>query len=371
MATGESAHQDAMPISPGNLVPALLAHAARRGFRRALAAEEDAAAWRDRTLPHVRELILPDLPSVDAAPVVLTEADRGNHVVRLLRLTLAEGLTAPALLALPKGEGPFPAVLALHDHGSEFRIGKEKCLPPPGPVPPVAQAWWDRLFGGAPFGTALLRRGFAVLSVDALSWGGRQGQGYQAQQALAANLMNIGLTPAGLMAWEDMRAAEYLASIPQVDPARIAAVGFSMGAFRAWQVAALSPHVGAMVAACWMASLPGLLVEGNNHIRGQSAWWMTHPLLFRDLDIPDLAALAAPKPACFQTGTEDTLFPAAAVDPAFDRLAQVWAAHGAGHRLQARRFAGGHHFRPDRQEAAFGWLQETLSQGLPARSGSG
>lgn len=359
------------PITPGNLVPALLAHAARRGFRRALAPAEDPAAWRDRTLPHVRDLILPDLPPADAAPELLARQDRGDHDVHLLRLTLAPGLTAPALLALPKGDGPFPAVLALHDHGSEFRIGKEKCLAPPGPVPPEAQDWWNRFFDGAPFGATLLRRGFAVLSVDALGWGDRQGNGYEAQQALAANLMNIGLTPAGLMAWEDMRAAAYLASLPQVDPARIAAVGFSMGAFRAWQVAALAPQIRAVVASCWMASLPGLLVPGNNHIRGQSAWWMTHPLLFRDLDLPDLAALAAPRPACFQTGTQDALFPAAAVDPAFDRLAQAWDAHGARHRLQLARFAGGHHFGIDRQTAAFDWLHETLSEDLPAPPGSG
>ena len=63
--------------------------------------------------------------------------------------------------------------------------------------------------------------------------------------------------------------------------------------------------------------------------------------------------------------------PAAAVDPAFDRLAQAWDAHGARHRLQLARFAGGHHFGIDRQTAAFDWLHETLSEDLPAPPGSG
>lgn len=356
-----------MQITPGNLVPALTRHAARRGFRRGYAGG-DPALWRDRTLGHVRDLILPDLVASDLAPRLLAEEDRGDHIIRHLHLTMADGLIAPALLAFPKGQGPFPAVLALHDHGSEFRIGKEKCLAPPGPVPPVAQAWWDRFFGGQPFGAELLRRGFAVLSVDALNWGDRAGNGYEAQQALAANLMNLGLTPAGLMAWEDLRAAEYLAGLPQIDPQRVAAVGFSMGAFRAWQVAALSPHIRASVASCWMASLPGLLVEGNNHIRGQSAWWMTHPLLYRDLDLADFAALAAPKPACFQVGMDDALFPAPAVDPAFGKLAQVWAAYGAADCLSLQRFAGGHAFGPARQAQAFDWLQ---GQDLPAQHHSG
>ncbi|MGA0542187.1 dienelactone hydrolase family protein [Neotabrizicola sp. VNH66] len=320
----------------------------------------DPDGWRDRALAHTRALILPDLPPVPFAPMVEAEEDRGDHVIRLLRLHLAEGLSAPALFAVPKGQGPFPAVLALHDHGSEFRIGKEKCLAPPGPVPEAAELWWGRFFGGRPMAQDLLRRGYAVLSVDALGWGGRPGNGYADQQALAANLLNLGLSAAGLMAWEDLRAAEFLATCAEVDPGRIAAVGFSMGAFRAWQVAALSPHVGACVAACWMASLPGLLVEGNNQIRGQSAFWMTHPMLYRDLDLPDIAALAAPKPALFLTGLADPLFPPAAVDPAFDRLAAVWSAQGAAKRLALHRLPGGHHFGPDRQALAFDWLDRRL-----------
>lgn len=352
---------DAGRITAGNLIPALQARAARRSFPRGYAAVGgDPAAWRDGLLPHVRALTLPDLEPDPAAPILLTEEDRGDYRIRLLSLPMAQDMSAPAVLALPKGLGPFPAVLALHDHGSEFRIGAAKCLAPPGPVPEGAQDWWDRYFGGQPYGEALVRRGYAVLSVDALGWGARAGNGYEAQQALAANLMNLGLSPAGLMAWEDLRAAQHLAAMPEVDAARIASVGFSLGAFRAWQVAALSPHVATVVASCWMASLPGLLVEGNNHIRGQSAFWMTHPLLFRDIDIPDLAALAAPKPVLFQNGTGDALFPAPSVEAAFAKLAQVWAAHPVADRLRLEHWPGGHEFGPDRQAAAFDWLQAHL-----------
>jgi dienelactone hydrolase len=350
---------DSGRITAGNLVPALAALAAARGNRLGWRSG-DAAEWRARVLPQARALILPGLPEVPFAPLVLAEEARGDHVIRQLRLTMAPELTAEALLAVPQGRGPFPAVLALHDHGSEFRIGKEKCLSPPGPEPPVAQAWWDRFFGGQPMAADLVRRGHVVLSVDALSWGGRIGNGYEAQQALAANLMNLGLSPAGLMAWEDLRAAAFLATCPEVDPGRIAAVGFSMGGFRAWQAAALSENVRACVAVCWMASLRGLLVEGNNHIRGQSAFWMTHPGLARILDLPDLAALAAPKPTYVLTGAADDLLPPAAVDPAFATLSAVWAAHGAAERLSLVRCEGGHNYGPDRQRPAHDWLQRHL-----------
>lgn len=365
---GLSGHGAIDMITPDNLVPALLAHAAQRGFRRRYAGG-DPRIWRDGVLADLRALILPDLPAVDFAPHWLVQEDRGDHTISHLQLTLAPGLVAPALLARPKRQGLCPAVLALHDHGSEFAIGKEKCLTPPGApsdaasdaLSVLARGWWDRFFAGEAFGDGLLRRGFAVLAVDALGWGGRQGNGYAAQQALAANLMQIGLTPAGLMAWEDLRAAEFLARLPGIDPGRIAAVGFSMGAFRAWQLAALSPHIRACVASCWMASLPGLLLPGNNHLRGQSSWWMTHPLVYRDLDLPDIAALAAPKPLYVQCGGADPLFPPAAVDAAFDILSRVWAAHHASEQLVLERCEGGHHFDRARQARAFDWLQGHVS----------
>lgn len=348
-------------ITGSNLVPALGRLAARRGFPMGYAATGgDPALWRDRVLPHLRALILPDLPAPAFAPEVLAEEDRPGGRIRLLRLTLTDGLTAQALFAVPRARGPVPAVLALHDHGSEFRIGAAKCLTPPGPLPQGAQGWWDRCFGGHPFGDTLLRRGYAVLAVDALNWGARAGNGYEAQQALAANLLQLGLSPAGIMAWEDLRAAEFLAAQPEVDAGRIAAVGFSMGAFRAWQVAALSPRVAGFVASCWMASLPGLLVEGNNQTRGQSAFWMTHPLVARDLDLPDIAALAAPKPGLFQWGRADALFPPAATEVARDKLAAVWAAHGAAGALCLQDHPGGHVFGPDRQAAAFDWLARAI-----------
>jgi len=349
---------DAGRITAGNLVPALVAHAAKRGFPLGYRAQGgDPCAWRERMLPHVRALVLPDLEPVPFAPEVVAEEDRGDHVVRRLRLHMSGGIVAPALLARPKGQGPFPGVLALHDHGSEFRIGKEKCLAPPGPVPEVAQGWWERFFGGRPYGEELARRGFVVLSLDALNWGERAGNGYEAQQALASNLLHLGLSCAGVMAWEDVRAAEYLAALPEVDAARVAAVGFSLGAFRAWQVAALSPHVAAFVSSCWMASLPGLLVEGNNQIRGQSAFWTVHPMLHRDFDLPDIAALAAPKPGFFQWGADDSLFPPPAVAEAQAKLSEVWSAHGASERLRFDLRPGGHDFGPQRQAAAFDWLQ--------------
>ena len=201
-----------------------------------------------------------------------------------------------------------------------------------------------------------------MLAVDALGWGDRGPLTGDAQQALAANSFNLGTSLAGIMAQEDTRAAEFLAAQPEVARGKVAAVGFSMGGFRAWQVAALSDAISAFVVVNWMATTDGLMVAGNNQLKGSSAWHMLHPGLVRYLDFPDVASLAAPKPALFFAGENDGLFPAASVRTAFARMGKVWAAWKAPDRFEARMLPGGHEFTQPTQEAAYDWLDKQIGR---------
>lgn len=327
----------------------------------------DPLAWQATARAKARELMLP--PGQDPtpfAPTVLDEQDRGSYLARRIELNLTAESRVVALLLLPKGPGPFPAALLLHDHGARFDIGKEKLVRPwDAPAREVAAwQWADKYFSGRFPGDELARRGYVVLAVDALGWGDRSvpGFGREDQQALAANLFNLGQSWAGLIAQEDGRAAQFLASLPEVDARRVAALGFSMGAQRAWQLAALSDEIRAAVAVSWMASLQGLMVPGNNQLKGQSAYAMLHPHLARYLDYPDVAALAAPKPMLLYAGERDGLFPQEAVESAFAKMRQVWAAYGAVDRLETRFWPLGHQFTAAQQEAAFAWLDRQFGR---------
>lgn len=324
-------------------------------------------AWAQAGRAKARELmLLPAIGQPDFAPQLVAEIDRGSYLARRLAFNVSANSRVTALLLVPKGRGPFPAALALHDHGARFDIGKEKLIQPWGDPAreQAATAWAGRYFSGRFPGDELARRGYVVLAVDALGWGERSGAGFErdSQQALASNLFNLGSSWAGLIASEDVRAAQFLAGLPEVDPTRVAAVGFSMGALRAWQVAALSDAVTAAVAVNWMAELQGLMVAGNNQLKGQSSFAMLHPQLARYLDYPDVAALAAPKPMLLYAGAEDALFPLASAQSAFAKMAKVWAAHGAAGQLQTRVWPGGHQFTALQQEAAFDWLDQQFKR---------
>ena len=321
------------------------------------------AAWRAAGRDRLRAAVGPALAGEAAVAEIGAEIgaeispEIGGAGGRRLRLRVGfpTGATSEALMRLPPGPGPHPAVLLLHDHGSEFAIGKEKVLAPwddPGAAA-AAAAWQARLYDGVSLGDALAARGFVVLAADALGWGSRRGNGYAAQQALAANLMQFGLTLAGVIAAEDAQLARWLARHPAVDAGRVGVLGFSFGGFRAWQAAALCDEVTAGVAAGWMGRGADLMRPGGNQLRGQSAFCMLHPALGGRLDYPDVAGLAAPKPMLFLSGRDDRHFPAPVAEAAFGDLRRIWRAAGASAALETRLVPGGHVFPAAAQALAF------------------
>ena len=148
----------------------------------------------------------------------------------------------------------------------------------------------------------------------------------------------------------------------EVNKKQVAAVGFSMGAFRAWQVAALSDSVTAAVADCWMATMQGLMVPKNNQLKGQSAFTMLHPGIAKYLDYPDVAGLAAPKPMLVYAGGQDKLFPVESANQAFEKMHKIWAANKAADKLETRVWPEqGHTYVQEMQDASFDWLDKQFN----------
>ncbi|MEF2072907.1 CocE/NonD family hydrolase [Consotaella aegiceratis] len=315
------------------------------------------AVWRQR----MRDAWAGAVRFLGGVPEVDLTTERRVDGFRQVPLVMrfADGASTRGILQLPEGSGPFPGILLLHDHGGEFRIGWRKVASAPEEhLSPIAEAARTRHYGGIPPATTLTRAGFAVLVLDAFGWGSRQTGEWGGQQALAANLMQLGQTPAELVAAEDVAAADWLARQDFIDAGRVGAFGFSFGGFRAWQVAALSPSVRAFCSFSWMARRLMLLQDGNSLTRGQSAFWMLHPALSALADFPDMAGAAAPKPALFRCGDADPHMPVAAVEAAYRDLAGIWSA--AGGQLDAAIETGGHTLPTDRQETGAAFLSGAL-----------
>ena len=332
-------------------------------------------------------LDLAAVPETAALPFDLqieAETDCGDYLRQKVSFVGSAAWRVPGYLLLPKGPGPFPGVVAIHDHGAFFYWGKEKIVTTEALQRPGLREFVQTSYEGQPFGDELARRGFAVIAIDGHFWGERRLPGSQdtigggvpetveqtrqcnrylyEQQAMAAmNLMQMGLTWHGVLLNDDRRSAQLLASLPQVDGERIACCGLSVGSYRAWSLAAVSADIKAAIGICWMATQESLMRQPTNQNTSQSAFAMLIPGMRRYLEIPDIASLACPKPLLLYAGRRDGLFSQAGTDAAFARIREVYAQHGAAEHFASCWWDTPHCFNRQMQQAAFDWLEDIFA----------
>lgn len=312
--------------------------------------------WRQQARTLLRQSLLTPASTIPYAPQTLMRENRGTYIAEKLAFNVTDENRIAALMLTPKSPGPHPAIVLLHDHGSKFDIGKEKLIRPWRDAARLAsaQAWADKFFNGRFIGDELAQRGYVVIAIDSPGWGDRGPMVYEQQQALASNYFNLGRSLAGEVAYEDLRTVDFLSTLKTVDSQRIGVLGFSMGGFRAWQLAALSDKVAATAVISWFGTWRGLMQPGNNVLRGQSAFYMLHPGLSGRLDIPDIASIAAPKPMLIYSGGKDKLFPAEAVNDAFAKMHKVWESQNAQDKLETKTWPElGHVFYKEQQDEVF------------------
>ena len=78
--------------------------------------------------------------------------------------------------------------------------------------------------------------------------------------------------------------------------------------------------------------------------------------LYRYLDFPDLAALAAPRALMVINGSRDALFALDGVKAAFDKIGRRDAKAGSPDRVRCRIFDAPHEFNLEMQSEAWEWL---------------
>ena len=271
---------------------------------------------------------------------VIAEEQRDGYKARKLEIRLSRYYTVPAYMLIPDGKGPFPAINVLHDHGAHLFIGKEKMIRPldmePEEVKKDAQEWATTLYEGQFVGDYLAQHGFVVFSADAPMWGERgqkEGARRERYDMIAGNMMMYGIDLSAYMTYDDIAATEVLVSMPEVDSKRIGCFGCSMGAYRAWMLAALSDHIKATAAVCWMVTTDEQL--SFKYERTENGGFANCiPALRRWLDYPHIASLACPNAMLFINGTQDKLFPVAGVKKAFGIMHNMWQHQGVDEKLE-------------------------------------
>jgi dienelactone hydrolase len=328
----------------------------------------DFDAWRQTARQRVFDCMLtPPPPPADGYDMkILAEEQREGYKAQKLEVRLSRYYTVPAYLLIPDGEGPFPAVNALHDHGAHLFIGKEKMIRPlaceDSLVKTDAQQWADQLYEGQFVGDYLARHGYVVFSADAPMWGERgqkEGPRRDRYDMIAGNMMMYGIDLSAYMTYDDLSGTAFLASLPQVDAQRIGCMGCSMGAYRTWMLSALSDHIKAGAAICWMTTTDEQM--SFKYDRTENGGFANcFPGLRRWLDYPHIASMACPKPMLFINGTQDKLFPVAGAEKAFSIMHSVWCSQQAEHLLETELWDIPHSCPLRAQERILQFFQKNL-----------
>lgn len=326
----------------------------------------DFTEWRNVAREKVLECMAPAPPRADFDAVVIDEEQRDGYKAQKVIFNVSAFSRIPAYLLIPDGDGPFPAVVMLHDHGGHFSIGKEKMIKPFGVSEEVltdAEEWTYKCYDGVFVGDYFAKQGYVVFSIDALYWGDRGTKDklkFDGQQALSANLLQMGMSWGALIIWDDLSSISFVNSLPNVKKNCIGVLGHSMGCYRAWMTAALSDEVKAGVNICWMCTTDSLMTVTNNQNKGTSAYAMLIPNLRNYLDYPDVATIACPKPMLFFNGLQDKLFPPNGVRDAYGRMRKVWQSQNADYNLVTELWESPHYFNKAMQQRALQFFNEKL-----------
>lgn len=228
-----------------------------------------------------------------------TQTGLDDHVREILQFRIGTD-TVRAILTRPlDAVGKGPAILYAHSHGGRYEIGADELvngrdylLDAPGPV--------------------LARAGYVTLCIDMPCFGARA---TITEGAASKALLWHGKSLLGQMLCEAAAALTYLASRPDVDPARIGALGMSMGSTLSYFHAALDTRIAAAAHLCCFADQRTMIALGAHDGHGI---YMVVPGLLEEADAGTIAALVAPRPQLVCIGEDDKLTPA----PAFER---AWA----------------------------------------------
>ena len=160
--------------------------------------------------------------------------------------------------------------------------------------------------------------------------------------------------------WDAKRALDYLASRPEVDPARLGAVGCSGGGALTTFIGALDPRVKAVAPACYINSYR-LLFAGPDPDSEMS--WPN--FLASGLDMADYVELSAPTPWLI-LATEGDYFTPAGARLVYDEARRWFGLYGAEDKL---RFfvGGGPHGTPLETRRRDLRVDDPLAEGRPRR----
>ncbi|MBV8880474.1 MAG: acetylxylan esterase [Planctomycetaceae bacterium] len=289
-------------------------------------------SWQARRDEIRRQILLaaglyPEFERPPLKPDVFGKVDGDGYTIERVSLETLPGLYLSGSLYRPQGRtGPFPAVVSPHGHWKEGRYTQEK----DGNLPAR--------------GITYARLGFVCFMYDMIGYGDFKQLPHKLDDAdwLQGSL--------GLQTWNSLRAVDFIAGLPDVDPKRIGATGASGGGTQTFLLAAVDDRI-----AC-AAPVNMVAAEFQGGCTCENA-----PFLRIGLNNVEIAAATAPRPLLLIAATGDWTKNVPTLEAPV--LQATYKALGIEEKFRAVQFPAPHNYNQDSREAVYAWMVRWLQKG--------
>lgn len=165
-----------------------------------------------------------------------------------------------------------------------------------------------------------------------------------------------GYTPAGVEAWNGIRALDYLETRPEVDAKKFGVTGRSGGGAYSWWIAALDERIQAAVPVAGVTDLENHVVDGA--VEGHCDCMF--PINTYRWDFSQVGALVSPRPLLVSNSDKDPIFPLEGVVRFHSQVRDVYRLEKAADKLGLLIVEGGHKDVQELQTPAFRWMNRWL-----------
>ena len=269
--------------------------------------------WTSRKAEYRQQLFemlsLSPLPEKsELKPMITGRVEHETFTVENLHYQSMPGLYVTANLYLPKRiERPLPAILYVCGHARVATNGVS----------------FGNKTGYQHHGAWFARNGYICLTIDTIQLGEIEGVHHGTYRENQWWWNARGYTPAGVEAWNSIRALDYLETRPEVDRNRFGVTGRSGGGAYSWWVAALDDRIKVAAPVAGITDLHNHVVDGT--VEGHCDCMFT--VNTYRWDYAQVAALVAPRPLLICNSDKDSIFPLDGVYRIHQKVRRIYDLH--------------------------------------------
>lgn len=291
--------------------------------------------WLDRAARLKKQILVsaglwPTPAKTHLQPTIFGKVDRGDHTVEKVYFESYPGFYVTGNLYRPKNvSGKIPAVLCPHGHWTYGRLENQQ------------------LNSGPARAASFARQGYIAFSYDMVGYNDsaaishRFAAGHRENAVDRESLWSVNLL--GLQLWNSIRSIDFLLTLPEVDPERVACTGESGGATQTLLLTAVDDRVKLSAP----VNMVSFLMQGGSVCENA-------PHLRIDTNNVEIASLAAPRPMMMVSATGDwTKNMMASEYPAVGRIYKLFDAED---KLTAIQIDAAHNYNQPSREAVYGWF---------------